>query len=343
MRHAWLVAVILGCGSGDEPVGMKVQEGHAPHVGRAAKAPPINALEPYERLVRAFDRCGLEGHQIVSTCLARRAFDAEMQGVSTEIRAKVGAKMIDHASPAVRVQAAGMVRTNILARAATTERDPRVLEAFVRIAGNQAARDPDAARLLLAAARHPETDVRLDAIEMLAANGLPGAAETLIALAETDADLRVRRAACAQAGRLGTDAVLPLYERTTAQATEPEFYGACMEGLAARVSSSEAAYRLFLRRIGETPRSQHTPPWTVMSLFCDVEQRPAWFDAAEVRRILASVIADQAASMQARSAAIESLAGLDAPPLELSTLKKSLVAAMDKPLLDKIVAICESR
>lgn len=323
---------------------MKVQEGHAPRVGRTAKAPPINALEPYERIVRAFDQCGLEGNQIVSTCPARRAFEAEMQGVSTEISAKVGAKMIDHASPAVRVQAAAMVRMNVLARAATTERDPRVLGAFVRIAGKQGARDPDAAALLLAAARHVDPSVRLDAIDMVAANrGMPGAAEMLVSLAETDGDLRVRRAACEQAGRIGSDAVLPLFERATAHVTDPDFYAACMQGLAARVSSSEAAYRLFLRRIAATPRSEHTPPWTVMSQFCDVEQRPAWFDAGEVRRILASVIADRAANMQARSAAIESLAGLGATPVELLNVKKSLVAAADKPLLDKIAAICESR
>jgi hypothetical protein len=113
-----------------------------------------------------------------------------------------------------------------------------------------------------------------------------------------------------------------------------------MEGLAARVPQSEAAYRLFLRRIAETPRSEHTPPWTVMSVFCDFKHdaRATWFDAAEVRRVLASVIADPQASMAARSAAIESLAGLGPTPVELLTLKKSV---SEKPLLDKIAAICE--
>ena len=137
--------------------------------------------------------------------------------------------------------------------------------------------------------------------------------------------------------------MLPFYERATQTVTNPDFYAACMQGLATRVTTSEPAYRLFLRRIGETPRSEHTPPWTVMSVFCDLEhdERPAWFDAAEVRRVLASVVADRAASMQARSAAIESLAGLHASPVELLYLKKSLATPADKPLLDKIAAICE--
>jgi hypothetical protein len=323
---------------------MKIQEGRTPAIALSAKAPPINALEPYERIVRGFDQCALEGNQIVSTCPARAAFESEMRGVSTAIRAKVGAKMIAHASPAVRVQAASMVALSVLAQAAKSEADPRVLEAFVRIAGKQATQDRDASALLLAAARHHDSGVRLDAVDAIAANGtMPGAAEALVALAETDADPTVRRAACEQAGRVGSDVVLPLYERATQAATDPNLYAACMQGLAARVTASEPAYRLFLRRLGETPRSEHTPPWTVMSLFCDLapDQRPAWFDAAEVRRVLASIITDHAASMQARSAAIESLAGLQATPVELLNLKKSLAAPADKPLLDKIAAMCE--
>ena len=353
---------------------MKVREGRAPVVRVRAKAPPINALEPYERLVRAFDKCALEGNQIVSTCPAVHAFEAEMQGVSPEIAAKVGQQMIGHTSPAVRVQAASMMRVrgqlapaslHAIARVAQTERDPRVLEAFLRIAGKHGAQHPSAASMLLAAASHPDTGVRLDAVEAIAAvenRGMPGGAEALVALAEGDADPRVRRAACEQAGRLGTDAVLPLYERTTARATDPELYAACMEGLAAMFhnhpsfdTASEAAYRLFLRRLEETPRSEHVPPWPVMSTFCyftheaDLDklaawkQRATWFDAAEVRRVLSDVIADRAASMPARSAAIESLVGLGVTPAELAILRKHLTAASDKPLVDKLAAIFESR
>lgn len=340
MRNAWILAVVVlahGCGVGSDEPALKIQEGRAPAVGQRAKPPAINALEPYERLVRAFERCALEGNQIVSTCPAKRAFDSEMRGVSLDIAAKVGAGMLAHPSPAVRVQAASMVGFDVLARAATVERDPRVLEAFVRIA-KAGAPNPAAGSLLLAAATHADAGVRLDAVDALA--GVDGGAAKLVALAETDPDVRVRRAACEQAGHANTDAVLPFYERATANVTDPDFYAACMEGLAARVTASESAYRLFLRRIAETPRTAHTPPWTVMSVFCDFKHdaRAPWFDAAEVRRVLASVIADPQASMAARSAAIESLAGLGPTPVELLTLKKSVA---DKPLLDKIAAICE--
>jgi hypothetical protein len=348
---------------GSEPSGMKVVEGRAPAVSVSARAPTINALEPYERLVRNFERCALEGNQIVSTCPAVAQFETEMQGVSPEIEIKVGESMIGSASPAVRVQAATMMLArgklsaksiDAITRVAASERDPRVLEAFIRIVGSE----QRAAPLLLTAADHPDVGVRLDAVEALAHN--PAGAEKLVMMAEHDADQRVRRSACEQAGRLGLDAVLPLYERTTASAADPDFYAACMEGLAAMFhnhpsfnTTSEAAYRLFLRRLEAVPRSEASPPWTVMSVFCydsretnpgalaAWRQRATWFDAAEVRRVLASVISDRSASMAARSAAIESLVGLDAPPVEVAALRKELVQPADKPLSDKLAAICE--
>ena len=340
MRHLWFVALVGCTGSGDVPTGLKIQEGHAPAVGALGRAPSINALEPYERLVRNFETCALEGNQIVSTCPAVRTFETEMQGVSRDIAAKVGAKMIGHRSAAVRVQAASMVHFDVLARAARTEDDPHVLEAFVRIAGKHAASDSYAQQLLITAAKHPDSGVRLDVVDALSG---PGALDMLVTLSETDADPRVRAAACTRAGTLGTDAVLPLYERTTATIGDPQLYAACMQGLAARVVESEPAYHLFLRRIAQTPRSEHTPPWTVMSLFCDLPaaKRPSWLDPKEVRTVLASVIVDRAAAMQARSAAVESLAGLDAPPAELATLRKALSDLGDKALVEKIDALCQ--
>jgi len=351
---------------------MKISEGHAPAVAVAAPAPRINALEPYERIVRNIEKCTLEGNAITQTCPAMQSFQSEMAGVSPDIQIKVGEKMIGHASPAVRVQAATMMRVRgqltpaslaAIEKVARGERDPRVLEAFIRIAGKQGAANPSAAALLLTAAGHADTGVRLDAIEAIAAvenRGMHGAAEKLVALAETDSDPRVRRAACEQAGRLGTDTVLPLYERTTANVTDPDFYAACMEGLAAMFhnaprfdTASEGAYRLFLRRLEETPRSEHSPPWTVMSTFCyftheaDLDklaawkQRATWFDANEVKRVLTGVIVDRAVSEQARLAAIESLVGLGVTPAETATLRAKLTLPADKPVADKLAAICE--
>ncbi len=370
----WTVCLVglLGCANdgGGEPVGMKIREGRAPAIGSTTVA--IDALAPYERLVRKFETCVLEGNQIESTCPALLAFQTDIAGVSPKIQAEVGRRMIDHASPAVRVQAAAMMRAGgrlspasleAIARVAATERDPRVLEAFVRIAGKEGTTNPSAARLLLGVASHPDPGVRLDAIDAIAAvenRGMAGGAEKLVALAETDPDPRVRRAACESAGRLGNDSVLPLYLRTTEHVTDPDFYASCMEGLAAMFhnhpsfdTASEAAYRLFLRRLEATPRTASSPPWTVMSTFCydsretdpgalaAWKQRATWFDPREVRRVLASVITDRDASLPARLAAIESLAGLDAPPVEISNLRHALSQPADKPVADKLAALCD--
>jgi hypothetical protein len=61
------------------------------------------------------------------------------------------------------------------------------------------------------------------------------------------------------------------------------------EGLVARFHNaprfdtySEAACRLFLTRLSATPRTDHTPPWSVMSTFCysshgaDLDKPAAW-------------------------------------------------------------------
>jgi hypothetical protein len=111
----------------------------------------------------------------------------------------------------------------------------------------------------------------------------------------------------ARAGRLGSDEPVALYEKLTAPGPRDrdrrELYAACMEGLARMFhdhpsfeTANEKAYQLFLRRLDERPRTEHSPPWTVMSWFCYFsheadpaklaawKQRATWFDAAAMRR-----------------------------------------------------------
>jgi hypothetical protein len=163
-----------------------------------------------------------------------------------------------------------------------------VLEAFVRIAGKQATQDRDASALLLAATHHHDGGVRLDAALAIAANPrMPGAAQALVSLAETDADPRVRRAACEEAGRVGSDVVLPFYERATSAVTDPDFYAACMQ--VSRASPRQSAYRLFLPHRRDRARAHAAVDRDVV--FCDLEQdQRGWFDV-EVRRV-ASVVTD---------------------------------------------------
>jgi hypothetical protein len=216
--------------------------------------------------------------------------------------------------------------------------------------------------MLLGATDHPDADVRLQAIYALSAPAnrpLAGGAVKLVALAESDREARVRQAACEYGGRLGSKVFLPLYERATESAADHEMYAACMAGLVAMFhnhpeldTADEDAYRLFLRRLGAQPRSEHAPPWNVTSTFCYFShesdlakvaawrQRATWFDPVEVKRVMSSIVTDRAASWQARVAAIESLVGLGATKVELSALRRGAhpADANDKPVLDKLAS-----
>jgi hypothetical protein len=323
---------------------------------------------PQTRIVRNVEGCELEGYQIVPTCPGLHDLNAGMANVPGEVRAEAGRAMIGHPSPAVRVKAAELMNLahgkgpsresqDAIADAATRERVPGVLRAFIRVIADHGAANANVAKVLLAAADHPDSAVRLQAVYALssAANrGLAGGAAKLAALAERDADVKVRHSACEYAGKLGGDELLPLYEKLTAPSTDPDLYAACMEGLVRMFhnapvldTANERAYRLFLSRLSDTPRSETSPPWNVMSVFCYFshaadgdkvaawKQRAPWFDAAEVKRVMASVIADPKASATARTAAVESMVGLGATTQELDTIRRML-DPKDKSVAEKI-------
>jgi hypothetical protein len=321
-----------------------------------------------ETLVLGIGACPLEGYQIVDTCPGMEAFAAGMKGKTASLDARAGARLLGHASPAIRVKAAELMADTIesrdaIAAAMAVERDPSVLQAFIRAVADDGARVPKVGEVLLAMAGHADRAVRLQALSAIAlpANrAMAGGPEKLVAMAERDADPEVRRLACEKGGKLGSEVFLPLYEKATTSAADPDMYAACMEGLVGMFhnhpsfdTSSEAAYRLFLRRLETQPRTDHSPPWNVMSTFCyfshesDLDKLAAWkrqatyFKPDEVKRVMAGVIRDRAASWMARAAAIESMVGLGASRAELADLKKGLDAAdrRDRPVVEKLTSV----
>jgi hypothetical protein len=338
---------------------------------KVAEAPPIASpsvgLDRYERIVRNVEGCGLEGYQVDPACKGLHEMTAGLVDVPADKRAELGRAMIGHASPAVRIKAAELMNVkhgkgpkpedqDVIADAASRERDPGVLRAFIKIIADKGMANPKVAQVLLAATEHADTEVRLQAVFALTSppnRGLAGAAAKLVKLAD-DREPKVRNTACAFAGKLGTDELLPMYDKLTSAATDPDLYASCMEGLVrmfhdhpAFETANEGAYRLFLKRIAATPRTEQTPPWNVMSTFCyfthesDLDKlaawkkRATWFDATEVKRVMADVIGDKTASWMARSAAVESMVGLGASKPELDALRRT-VDPKAKPVFDKI-------
>jgi hypothetical protein len=237
-----------------------------------------------------------------------------------------------------------------------------VLRAFLRVIADHGMKNRKVGAILVGATRHADKDVRLQGIYALSSpanRGVPDATTRLAALATDDPEPKVRQAACEYSGRLGSDDLLPMYEKLTASSVDHEMYAACMEGLVAMFhnhpsfdTANEGAYKLFLRRLDAKPRTEHSPPWNVMSTFCyfshesDLDKLAAWkkqatwFKPADVKRAMSDVVSDKTASWMARAAAVESMVGLGASKSELEALKRGYSPAdrNDKPVLDKIAS-----
>ena len=337
-----------------------------------AQAPARKLVEArpsgLEKLVVALEGCGLEGYQITSTCPAMVALSAELSVRRPQLSIALGSRLLEHAAPAVRIQAAAMLGpegAHAIVDAARRERDDRVREAMIHTLAPEAANQPRVAAFVLESTQHFAPSVRaraLDALTRPSARAIPGAGARVLAMAERDPDPALRRAACASGGKLGDPSFVPFYERVTEHAADPELYAACMEGLVAMFhnapafdTANEAAYRLFLRRISATPRSEHAPPWQVMSAFC-YDSREAdlarlavwrttatWFEPAEVKAALASVIGDRATSWKARAAAIESMVGLGATSADLKGLAAGYASGSSEDSPDARVLVTLDR
>jgi len=359
VKQLWVVCAVLALGAcakdfEQQVAGRKVVE--ARHSGTTAPVMSASRGEApegtLERRVLDLASCDLEGHQIVDTCRAMGSLRHELDapGGSKELSLALGTSLLRHRAPAVRIEAAKLMGSDAASRlaivdSARRETVPAVRQAYVRLLADEGAHLPPVAQFLLESADHPTVAVRLDALDAItsiANRGMPGGAAKIIAMVERDPDTSVRRAACSLGGKLGDAMLVPMYATQTASLDDPQQYAACMEGLVAMFhnhpvfdTASEPAYRLFLERLQTSPRSEQSPPWSVMSTFCyfshdaDLEklaawkQRATWFDANEVKRVITGVINDKATSWEARTAAVESLVGLGATKDELAALRVS--------------------
>lgn len=317
---------------------------------------PALTLEQYEKLVLGLADCKLVGYEIDGKCAGVKALQDAMKETTTPVKdmlgmtSKLGEKLITHSAPAVRVKAANLMSSitgtasssqDIVVAAAAKEKDPQVLQAFIRTVWNDGAKNPKVATFLLSSTDHADKDVRLQAVYALSSSwnkDMKGGPEKLAKVAQSDKELKVRQAACEYGGKLGNKAILPVIEKYTAK-EDKEMYGACMKGLIEMFfqypfyeTTNEAAYKLFLKRVTSV-HGPDAPPWTVMGEFKKYgddkneklkvwKQKATWFKPADVKKALMSVVADKKTNWMARTGAIESLEGLGATKAELEGLKK---------------------
>lgn len=329
----------------------------AKDVVNAGKKPALTQ-EQYKKLILGLEPCKVIGYSINGTCQGVKDLSEAMRNSTTAVKdlagmnAALGRELISHPAPAVRVKAGnlmgGLLGTSdaseeVITAAAEKEADPGVLQAFIRVVANSGAKNKKVAAMLLKAAAHADVKVRTEAVYAISSSWnreMAGGAEKLLELAQKDADKGVRAAACEYGGGLGNKIFLPFMEKATAKDADKDQYNACMKGLVKMFhdyplyeTSNEAAYKLFMKRLGEKPRTEARPYWIVMSTFerandakneklAQWKADAKWFKPAEVKKAFADVIADKATNWMSRTGAVKSMLGLGATKAELEALKK---------------------
>ena len=320
--------------------------------------------------------CDLEDYDLSRQCPPRALFDRAHGTLALvtaqELDLDWAPRLIGHRTAVVRVFAASHLVplfaasarvAGVLARAIEAERDPAAVAKMVRFATASAlaADEHLRAAVVAIATTHSHPIARRGAVLALAARGVPGAVDTLVQVIDGDDDQRVRGEACRALGKLGDDAALHALARHTAEpGADPALYASCMEGLIALWAdspvyrnASQAAYELTLERLARRPPAGGRVPASpsLAPLLAALEglggddaavvawrARARWFDAAELRRVLGAIIADDAAGFAAHAAALRTAVALGATPAELGAWRAAVPAGPLASDLDAAIA-----
>lgn len=327
--------------------------------GPASNKPPLTR-EAYKKLVLGLADCKVVGYDIDGKCAGVKALQDAIKETNTPLKdlagmnEGLGRELLGHASPAIRIKGAnltssvlgtGTASQDAIVAAGAKEKDPGVLQAFIRVVSSSGAKNPKVAAFLIKSADHSDMKVRLQAVYALSSawnREMAGGAEKLLSMAQKDAEVDVRKAACEYGGKLGNPVLLPFMEKATEKTDDKVMYTACMKGLLTMFydyplfgTSNEAAYKLFLKRMAEKPRSSVRPPWTLTgafekytsqttSGFTDWKKAASWFKPADVQKVLIDILKDKDAYLMGRRGAVGSLVGLGSTGAELEALKASL-------------------
>ncbi len=317
------------------------------------------ALTPaqYEKLLLALAECKVTDDGIDYKCDAYKKIQ-KARNAKTTLKDMAGAmsglgkKHLGHKHPAVRIRAAQMMSSflgsseetrKIILATIAKEKHPAVVAALMEVVGSSGSKDPAVGKMLLAKADDPSPVVRRKAIGWLTSSWSKKVAGRIAKLKEKmekDPDPKTQQAACSQAGKTGDDQLIPAYTKLTKDDKNPDLYSACMKGLLEMFASypffethSEKAYKLFLKRLGDKPRSEKRPPWSIMSSVGHLGDKrdklkkwranAPWFKAADVIKALEAVVKDEKANWMARTGAVKSILALGAKKAQLEALEKA--------------------
>lgn len=371
-------------GSGSaSPSGSAVTRASGSNAPKSSGAPvtdgkPTGGEGEYEKLVLALSSCtakedaGTYFGYLDNACPALKALN-DWRAVPDNSKkmgdtSALGVKLISNESAAIRLYAAQMMESlfgtkpealKALLAQVKVEKEPAVLKAILHASANNGGRNPEIGAMLLELANHANPNVRATAAVSISSSwnkDMKGAPEKLAEMMEKDAEMSVRKAACAYAGQLGAASLVPVYERLTDPKADQELAAECMRGVLDMWASyplweraDEGAYKLTLKRLDQTPRTDKFPPWTMFGRIQNVGEGKGdsfdkwkagakWFDAAAVRKSLAGVVLDKKANWMARTGAVKAAIALGATKAELDDWKKKLDAkeTNDKYVIDAI-------
>ena len=318
----------------------------------------------YERLLLAVEACAIKDASIDRKCPQLKALN-DARKARTALKtlsgamAGLGQKHMTHKSPAVRLKAVSLMGSlfggskdtqKVVLEKIGSETHPAVVKAMLKTVGSKGGANPEIGKLLLKMADHAAPMVRKEAISWLSTSfskTIEGRVDKLMAKMEKDADPKVRAYACEVAGKVGDDKLVESYKKLTADATDKKLYSACMAGLLHTFFSypffetnSKKGYELMLQRLGDKPRSDVRPPWTMTDDFQQFasnskslnawKAKASYFKADKVMAVLKDVILDENANWMARTGAVKSYVSLGANKAQLDALVKACAGADGK-------------
>ena len=230
-----------------------------------------------------------------------------------------------------------------------TEEDPYCLLCAVNGLNNQMNARPEVADFIFRMSENEHSAIR-QATALAIGNswsiGVEGTVERIIGLI-ADEDEGVRKTACAYAGKLHDDAVIPALAAVLADPDQAAIHGDAVRGLAYmwldypyHKETSAAAYRATLDYYAASPRNGKVPAWNGISAFNNVNAKnlPEWytkadyFDADEFFTVMADFIMDPDASSLGKTPAMKAIIALC--PEKFTDLDPLMADCEDQKLAD---------
>lgn len=338
------------------------------NVGAALKTGGPGLTEAqFEALLLGLSKCEVKDNGIDRKCPAYKEYREGRKNRGTLVKdwggmlSAMGRKHIKHKSPAVRIQAAGLMGSifgsskesqSAIVTAAKNEQHPRVLKAMLRSVSSSIKKNDDVRQLMLANAKHADQKVRMEVVGSLTsswAKDTEGTLEKAMEMVEKDPAIEVQQYACRRLGERADARALPLLKKLTAKPSDSKLYSACVRGVIAMWSApvphkapSKEAYEYTLKLFKKTPRSDSHPPWTAISAVEWASKKKfqaaaPWFKLSDLNGALIDIAKDRNAKWLTRTGAVDALKRLGATPAQFEALKTAYASAGSKPGTDKHV------